>query len=79
MQRPHGHRIDSVVAIVVLVAGSMVSARQTRPADGAIRLIVQGDDMAAAHGINVGTLEAFTHGIVPANGSIAVGSRWLQR
>ena len=34
------------------------------PAPGEIRLIVKGDDMGAAHGINAGTIDAYTGGIL---------------
>jgi predicted glycoside hydrolase/deacetylase ChbG (UPF0249 family) len=42
----------------------------------AIRLIVQGDDMAAAHGINVATVEAYTHGIL-RSANVIVPGPWL--
>jgi hypothetical protein len=52
------------------------SARDQAAAPAAIRLIVQGDDMAAAHGINVATIEAYTHGIL-RSANVIVPGPWL--
>ena len=47
-------RARHAAAIGVLLGAGVLTTRQsTPPAAGAIRLIVQGDDMAAVHGINV--------------------------
>ena len=63
---------------MVLALGCALGARQqpASPPAGAIRLIVQGDDMAAAHGINVATIEAYTHGILRSANVIGPGP-WL--
>ena len=34
------------------------------PASPEIRLIVKGDDMGAAHGINLGTIDAYKRGVL---------------
>ena len=44
-------------AAVFLAASGAALAQ--RAGSGEIRLIVQGDDMGAAHGINVGTIQAY--------------------
>lgn len=43
---------------------------------GEIRLIVKGDDMGAAHGINVATIEAFTNGVLTTTNVIVPGA-WM--
>jgi predicted glycoside hydrolase/deacetylase ChbG (UPF0249 family) len=52
-------------AVTLMVAGALVGAteRHASPA-AAIRLIVQADDLGAAHGINVASIQAYTQGIV---------------
>jgi predicted glycoside hydrolase/deacetylase ChbG (UPF0249 family) len=42
-------------------------------AQSEIRLIVKGDDMAAAHGINVATIDAYRRGVVTTTNVIAPG------
>jgi predicted glycoside hydrolase/deacetylase ChbG (UPF0249 family) len=49
------------------------SAASVDSPDAPIRLIVQGDDMGAAHGINVATIEAYRHGIVRSANVIMPG------
>lgn len=44
-----------------------------QPAPTEIRLIVKGDDMGAAHGINVGTIDAFTRGVLTTTNIIVAG------
>ena len=44
--------------------------------DGAIRLIVQGDDMGAAHAINEGTIRAYRE-VVMRTTNIIVPGPWL--
>ena len=43
-----------------------------------IRLIVKGDDMGAAHGINVGTIKAFRDGILRTTNVIVAGPWFLE-
>ena len=43
-----------------------------------IRLVVKADDMGAAHGINVGTLAAYTEGIVRTTNVIVPGPWFLE-
>ena len=45
-------------------------------ADDPIRLIVQGDDMGAAHAVNLGTLQAYRDGIMRTT-NIIVPAPWL--
>ena len=40
---------------------------------GPIRLIVKADDMGAAHGINVGTIDAYKNGVVTTTNVIVPG------
>jgi predicted glycoside hydrolase/deacetylase ChbG (UPF0249 family) len=44
-----------------------------QPASGEIRLIVKGDDMAAGHGINVATIDAYTRGVLTTTNVIVPG------
>ncbi len=66
-----------LLPLAVLLAHSPYLEGQapTAPA-GPIRLIVQGDDMAAGHGINVATVHAFTHGIL-RSANVIVPGPWL--
>jgi predicted glycoside hydrolase/deacetylase ChbG (UPF0249 family) len=48
------------------------------PATSEIRLIVKADDMGAAHGINVGTIAAYTGGIVRTTNVIVPGPWFLE-
>lgn len=62
-----------LVTAALLVAALVVSSAQ---APREIRLIVKGDDMGAAHGINVGTIEAFTRGVLTTTNVIVPGP-WM--
>lgn len=53
-------------------AFSMAAQQQTSE----IRLIVQGDDMGAAHGINVGTVQAYKEGILRAT-NVLTPAPWM--
>lgn len=55
----------SVVLLLALVA--------LPPAPAEIRLIVKGDDMAAAHGINVATIDAYKRGVLTTTNVIVPG------
>ena len=44
-----------------------------QPAPAGIRLVVKGDDMGAAHGINTGTIAAYTQGILTTTNVIVPG------
>ncbi len=46
-----------------------------QPAPAEIRLIVKGDDMGAAHGINVATIDAYTRGVLTTTDVIVAGPR----
>ena len=65
------------VCVAALWASVTTSAfHQVASPAAAIRLIVQGDDMAAAHGINVATIEAYTRGIL-RSANVIVPGPWL--
>lgn len=49
-----------------------------QPAPTEIRLIVKGDDMGAAHGINVGTIDAFKRGVLTTTNVIVPGPWFLE-
>jgi predicted glycoside hydrolase/deacetylase ChbG (UPF0249 family) len=56
-----------------------LAALALQPADTSqIRLIVKGDDMGAAHGINVGTIKAFRDGILRTTNVIVAGPWFLE-
>jgi hypothetical protein len=65
---------------VVLVAAGLTLALyaqpQARPEAGAIRLIVQGDDMGVAHGINLGTIKAYKEGVLRVTNVMTPGN-WM--
>lgn len=52
--------------------GAVAAAQDT----GEIRLIVQGDDMGAGHGVNVATIAAFRQGLVRSTNLLAPGA-WV--
>lgn len=56
------------ISLVILVG---VLALQ--PPSGEIRLIVKGDDMGAAHGINVATIDAYRRGVLTTANVIVAG------
>lgn len=55
---------------LALVLGTL--ALQPSP-QGGIRLIVKGDDMGAAHGINTATIDAYTRGVLTTTNVIVPG------
>lgn len=60
----------------LLLAFTSAALLVAAPPQGAIRLIVKGDDMGAAHGINVATIEAFTKGVLTTTNVIVPGP-WM--
>lgn len=56
-----------------LIVALLLSVGQT---SREIRLIIKGDDMGAAHGINVATIEAFTKGVLTTTNVIVPGG-WM--
>jgi chitin disaccharide deacetylase len=64
---------SAVCLVVVLVGTSLLRAQA---ADTTIRLIVQADDMGAAHGINAATIDAYQHGIVRST-NVIMPSPWV--
>jgi predicted glycoside hydrolase/deacetylase ChbG (UPF0249 family) len=51
----------------------LILACTLQPPASEIRLIVKGDDMAAAHGINVATIEAYKRGVLTTTNVIVPG------
>jgi predicted glycoside hydrolase/deacetylase ChbG (UPF0249 family) len=65
--------------ILWITLSAMPGPAQSPPAGrdiSEIRLIVQGDDMGAAHGINVGTIQAYKEGILRAT-NVLVSAAWM--
>jgi predicted glycoside hydrolase/deacetylase ChbG (UPF0249 family) len=56
--------------LVAVLTGSLLAGGAS---DDAIRLIIKGDDMGAAHGINVATIEAYERGILTTTNVIVPG------
>jgi predicted glycoside hydrolase/deacetylase ChbG (UPF0249 family) len=56
-----------------LILTILLSAVAVQPASTEIRLIVKGDDMGAAHGINTATINAFKNGVVTTTNVIVPG------
>lgn len=57
--------------IITAVLAALVALQQ--PPDTTIRLIVKGDDMGAAHGINVATIDAYKRGVLTTTNVIVPG------
>ena len=56
-----------------LILTILLSAAALQPASSEIRLIVKGDDMGAAHGINTATIDAFKNGVLTTTNVIVPG------
>ena len=67
--------IRSTLSVLAILTGAAMSA-QTRP--GTIRLLIQGDDMGAAHGINTATIRAYKEGILRSTNVIVPGPWFLE-
>jgi predicted glycoside hydrolase/deacetylase ChbG (UPF0249 family) len=61
------------LAIVLAFAAAVL-----QPAPTEIRLIVKGDDMGAAHGINVATIDAYKTGVLTTTNVIVPGPWFLE-
>jgi predicted glycoside hydrolase/deacetylase ChbG (UPF0249 family) len=61
------------VLALVLFALAVLPARPSGLQSSGIRLIVKGDDMGAAHGINVATIEAHRRGVLTTTNVIVPG------
>jgi len=61
------------LAIVLAFAAAVL-----QPAPTEIRLIVKGDDMGAAHGINVATIDAYKNGVLTTTNVIVPGPWFLE-
>jgi predicted glycoside hydrolase/deacetylase ChbG (UPF0249 family) len=55
------------------ILGILLALVAFQPAPAGIRLIVKGDDMAAGHGINVATIDAFKRGVLTTTNIIVPG------
>ena len=66
-------------AVVVIAAGPAL-AQPAAPAAklGKVRLIIQGDDMGAAHAINAATIRAYKEGVLRATNVIVPGPWFLE-
>jgi len=69
-------RIRSLVVSLSFLAAGVAAAQtralaQTHP--GAVRLLIQGDDMGAAHAINIATIRAYKEGILRSTNVIVSG------
>jgi predicted glycoside hydrolase/deacetylase ChbG (UPF0249 family) len=56
----------------------VIAAAALQPAPTEIRLIVKGDDMGAAHGINVATIDAHKRGVLTTTNVIVPGPWFLE-
>ena len=61
-----------------LILTLLLGALALQPPAAEIRLIVKGDDMGAAHGINVATIEAFKKGVLTTTNVIVPGPWFLE-
>ena len=61
------------LAIVLVFAAAVL-----QPAPTGIRLIVKGDDMGAAHGINAATIDAYKNGVLTTTNVIVPGPWFLE-
>ena len=68
-------RTASLALLIALVPLGLIAF--TPPAEE-IRLIVKGDDMAAGHGINLATIDAFQHGVLTTTNVIVPGPWFLE-
>ena len=66
----------SMLGVLVMAATVMAGLEARQPADGKVRLIVQGDDMGVGHGINVATIDAYKRGVVRSANVIITGN-WV--
>src|ERR687896_735737 len=58
------------ITIVLLITPTAFPSQPTPPG---IRLIVKGDDMGAAHGINAATIDAYQRGVLTTTNVIVPG------
>ena len=61
------------IAAVLCLLGIPLAAQ---PPNGEIRLVIKGDDMGAAHGINTATIDAYKRGVLTTT-NIIVPSPWF--
>ncbi len=74
-------RISSLLASLALLVAGVASAQtqastQVRP--GTVRLLIQGDDMGAAHAINTATIRAYKEGILRSTNVMVPGAWFLE-
>ena len=68
--------MKTFMSVAMLGIALVVGPRAQAPADQRIRLIVQGDDMGVAHGINVATIAAAERGVLRSANVIMTG-QWV--
>lgn len=68
--------MKTTLAVAMLGVAFMAGVGGQGAADRRVRLIVQGDDMGVAHGINVATIEAHTRGVLRSANVIVTG-QWV--
>lgn len=65
------------VALVVMLLAGAIAIPLAQPApSGPVRIIIQGDDMGAGHGINVATIEAYQKGVV-RSANVIMSGNWV--
>lgn len=65
------------LSLVLLILPLSLAAAPSPP-DARIRLIVKGDDMGVAHGVNVATIRAYTEGVLTTTNVIVPGGWMLE-
>lgn len=70
-------RIRSLLASLALLSGGVATA-QVQAHTGKVRLLIQGDDMGAAHAINTATIRAYKEGILRSTNVMVPGAWFLE-
>ena len=76
MQKRHLAAVAAIVVLALLGVRAQQPSAAPPPADGKVRLIIQGDDMGVGHGINVATIDAYRRGVLRSANVIVTGS-WV--
>jgi len=72
------HRSLPVLIALAIFVPASAQVRPAPPPPGSIRLLIQGDDMGAAHGMNTATIRAYKEGIVRSTNVIVPGPWFLE-
>jgi predicted glycoside hydrolase/deacetylase ChbG (UPF0249 family) len=67
---------DTSLTKAILIAAGLTALNLLAQPRGEARLIAQGDDMGAAHGINAGTIKAYKEGILRAT-NVLTPAPWM--